>query len=195
MKITKVYTRGGDKGMTDLVGGVRVSKTHPRLEAYGTIDELSSHIGLLVALLSEGKERLSALDDERQLLLRTQNNLFNVGTHLATDQSQTPLYASARLPEGETELLEQRIDRINAELPGFQGFVLPGGTLAAAQCHVCRTVCRRAERRIDALMEVATVGPEIVQYVNRLSDYLFVLAKKINFNAGQDEILWQNACK
>lgn len=195
MKITKVYTRGGDKGMTDLVGGVRVSKTHPRLEAYGTIDELSSHIGLLVALLSEGKESLSVLDDERQLLLRTQNNLFNVGTHLATDQSQTPLYASARLPEGETELLEQRIDRINAELPGFQGFVLPCGTLAAAQCHVCRTVCRRAERRIDALMEVATVGPEIVQYVNRLSDYLFVLAKKINFNVGQDEILWQNACK
>jgi len=188
VKITKVYTRTGDEGMTDLVGGVRVSKTHPRLEAYGTIDELSSHIGLLISLLPID-------DSERPLLLRIQNNLFNVGTHLATDQSQTPLYDSARLPEHETELLENSIDKINGELPGFQGFILPGGTQAAAQCHVCRTVCRRAERRIDALMETATVGPEMVQYVNRLSDYLFVLAKKINFNAGRQEILWQNACK
>jgi len=187
MKITKVYTRRGDEGMTDLVGGVRISKTHPRLEAYGTIDELSSHIGLLIAMLDG--------EAERQQLIRIQNNLFNVGTHLATDQSQTPLYDSARLPVGETEVLEHLIDQINEELPGFQGFVLPGGTQAAAQCHVCRTVCRRAERCIDALMEIAVVGPEIVQYVNRLSDYLFVLAKKINFNAGQCEILWQNACR
>ena len=188
MKITKVYTRRGDKGMTDLVGGVRISKSHPRLEAYGTIDELSSHLGLLVALMNPD-------DEDRQLVIRVQNNLFNVGTHLATDQSQTPLYDSAKLPEGETELLEQAIDRINLLFPEFTGFVLPGGTQAAAQCHVCRTVCRRAERCIDSLMQVATVGPEIAQYVNRLSDYLFVLAKKINFNAGQSEIIWQNACK
>ncbi len=189
MKITKVYTRRGDKGMTDLVGGVRISKTDIRLEAYGTIDELSSHLGLLVAMMSP------ADDTDRQIVLRIQNNLFNVGTHLATDQSQTPLYASARLPEGETTLLEQRIDAINALLPEPQGFVLPGGTMAAAQCHVCRTVCRRAERRIDALAEKATVGPDIVEYVNRLSDYLFVLAKIINFNAHHDEIIWQNAWK
>lgn len=188
MKITKVYTRRGDAGMTDLVGGVRISKCHPRLEAYGTVDELSSHLGLLVTMMS-------ADDEDRQLLLRIQNNLFNVGTHLATDQSQTPLYPSAQLPEGETEQLEQAIDRINFLFPEFVGFVLPGGTQAAAQCHVCRTVCRRAERCIDALMEMAIVGPEIAKYVNRLSDYLFVLAKKINFNAGHDEILWQNVCK
>ena len=188
VKITKVYTRCGDKGMTDLVGGIRISKTDIRLEAYGTIDELSSHLGLLVAMMSPEEE-------ERAVVLRVQNNLFNIGTHLATDQSQTPLYASARLPEGETAFLEQRIDAINAALPQPQGFVLPGGTMAAAQCHVCRTVCRRAERRIDALAEQAIVGPDIIEYVNRLSDYLFVLAKIINFNAAHDEILWQNACK
>ena len=188
MKITTVYTRRGDKGMTDLVGGVRISKTDVRLEAYGTIDELSSHLGLLVAMLSPE-------DAESPVLQRIQNNLFNVGTHLATDQSQTPLYASAKLPEGETEFLERRIDDILAALPEPQGFVLPGGTLAAAQCHVCRTVCRRAERCIDALAEKARVGEDIVGYVNRLSDYLFVLAKIINFNAGQDEIIWQKACK
>ena len=188
MKITKVYTRRGDEGMTDLVGGVRISKSDVRLEAYGTIDELSSHLGLLISLLTPD-------DDERPVLLRIQNNLFNIGTHLATDQSQTPLYASARLPEGETAFLEQRIDQAIAQLPEAQGFVLPGGCAAAAQCHVCRTVCRRAERCIDALAEKATVGPEIIEYVNRLSDYLFVLAKIINFNTGHQEILWKNACK
>ena len=188
MKITKVYTRRGDKGMTDLVGGIRISKTDIRLEAYGTIDELSSHLGLLIAMMHDEEE-------ERQTLLRIQSNLFNIGTHLATDQSQTPLYASARLPEGETRFLEQRIDAINALLPEPQGFVLPGGTTAAAQCHVCRTVCRRAERCIDALAEKATLGADIIEYVNRLSDYLFVLAKIINFNAHHDEIIWQNACK
>ena len=188
MKITTVYTRRGDQGMTDLVGGVRISKSDVRLEAYGTIDELSSHLGLLISLLPPD-------DDERPVLLRIQNNLFNIGTHLATDQSQTPLYASARLPEGETVFLEQRIDQAIAQLPEAQGFVLPGGCTAAAQCHVCRTVCRRAERCIDALAEKATVGPEIIEYVNRLSDYLFVLAKIINFNTGHQEILWKNACK
>ncbi len=187
MKITTVYTRRGDTGQTDLVGGVRISKTDARLEAYGTIDELTSHLGLLVSMMPEG--------DDRDMLLRTQNNLFNVGTHLATDQSQTPLYPSARLPEGETEVLEQAIDANGAMLPEFQGFVLPGGCQAAAQCHVCRTVCRRAERCICLLAETAIVGPEIIKYVNRLSDYLFILAKKINFNTGHHEILWKNACK
>ena len=133
--------------------------------------------------------------EERSLIIRTQNNLFNVGTHLATDQSQTPLYPSAHLPEGETELLEQAIDQMNARLPEAQGFILPGGCQAAAQAHVCRTVCRRAERRIAALAETATISDEIQQYINRLSDFLFVLAKIINFNTGQEEILWKNACK
>lgn len=187
MKITKVYTRSGDKGMTSLVGGVRIKKSDVRLEAYGTVDELSAHLGLLVAMLPEG--------EDRQNVIRAQNNLFNVCTHLATDQSQTPLYPSAHLAEGEVEFLESEVDRIMQLLPERQGFVLPGGTQAAAQAHVARTVCRRAERRIAALAEVAAVGSEMQQYVNRLSDYLFVLAKKINFNSGQAEIIWQNACK
>ena len=187
MKITKVYTRSGDKGMTSLVGGVRIKKSDVRLEAYGTVDELSSQLGLLAALLPEG--------DDRTNVIRVQNNLFNVCTHLATDQSQTPLYPSAHLADGETEFLEAEVDRIIQLLPERQGFVLPGGTQAAAQAHVARTVCRRAERRISSLAEVAKVGEEIQQYVNRLSDYLFVLAKKINFNSGQQEIIWQNACK
>ena len=118
-----------------------------------------------------------------------------MGSHLATDQSKTPLYPSAILPEGETEALEQRVDAILPLLPECPGFVLPGGTIAAAQCHVCRTVCRRAERRIDALADVAEVGDDIIKYVNRLSDYLFVLAKKINFNAHQQEIMWQKPCR
>ena len=176
MKITKVYTRTGDKGTTSLVGGVRIKKSDIRLEAYGTVDELSAHLGLLAAMLPD--------NEHRQLIIRIQNNLFNVCTHLATDQSQTQLYPSAHLADGEIELLEQEVDRLMALLPERQGFILPGGTQAAAQCHVCRTVCRRAERRIVALAETATVTPEVQQYVNRLSDYLFVLAKKLNFLAG-----------
>jgi cob(I)alamin adenosyltransferase len=210
MKLTKIYTRTGDEGKTSLVGGVRISKADIRLEAYGTVDELNSHIGLLVALLPAEPEhpavspqgtpecpaaKPQGLKPDSDLLVRIQSNLFVVGTHLATDQSQTPLYPSAQLPEGETEILEQAIDQINGLLPEKMGFVLPGGTVAAAQCHVCRTVCRRAERCIAALAEEAVVGPEIIKYVNRLSDYLFILAKKINFNAGHSEIIWQKACK
>jgi cob(I)alamin adenosyltransferase len=184
MKITKVYTRGGDMGKTSLVGGQRVSKASERLEAYGTVDELSSHLGLLAAMISA--------PDDKEMIIRIQNCLFNVGTHLATDQEKSPLSASAHLPEGEIERVERAIDDIMKLLPEHQGFVLPGGTREAAQAHVCRTVCRRAERRIVALSEVAKISPEVLQYVNRLSDYLFVLAKKINFNANQSEIVWQN---
>jgi cob(I)alamin adenosyltransferase len=188
MKITKVYTRGGDQGKTSLVGGQRVSKASKRLEAYGTVDELSSHLGLLAAMLPDDSH-------EQQMVVRIQNCLFNVCTNLATNQDQTPLYPSAHLPEGETELLEHEVDAIMHELPESHGFILPGGTHEAAQAHVCRTVCRRAERCIVALAEEATVSPEVQQYVNRLSDYLFVLAKMLNFIQGKQEKVWQNACK
>jgi cob(I)alamin adenosyltransferase len=184
MKITKVYTRGGDMGKTSLVGGQRVSKASERLEAYGTVDELSSHLGLLASQLPDG--------DDKAVIIRIQNCLFNVCTNLATDQEQTALSPSAYLPDGEIEFVEQKIDEIMKLLPEKQGFVLPGGTKEASQAHVCRTVCRRAERRIVALSEVAVISPEVLQYVNRLSDYLFVLAKKINFNAHHSEIIWQN---
>ena len=187
MKITKVYTRTGDCGTTSLVGGVRVNKSSIRIEAYGTVDELSSHLGMLVALLQDA--------EERNVIIRVQNCLFNVCTHLATDQSQTPLYPSAKLADGEIAFMEEHIDHLMGLLPEKQGFVLPGGVQAACQAHICRTVCRRAERRIAALAEEAQVAPEMQQYVNRLSDYLFVLAKIINFNEGKSEILWENVCK
>ena len=187
MKITKVYTRSGDMGKTSLVGGQRVSKASARLEAYGTVDELSSHLGLLAAMLADGSDK--------EMIIRIQNCLFNVCTNLATDQEQTELYPSAYLPDGEIEAMEQKVDEIMKMLPERQGFVLPGGTKEAAQAHVCRTVCRRAERRIVALSEVAKITPSVLQYVNRLSDYLFVLAKKINFNANHSEIVWQNVGK
>lgn len=187
MKITRVYTKTGDKGETSIVGGIRVKKSCERLEAYGTVDELSSQLGLLASLLPDG--------EDKSLIIRIQTNLFNVCTNLATDQSQTPLYDSAKMADGEIELLEQEVDRIMKLLPERQGFILPGGCQAAAQAHVCRTVCRRAERRIVALSEVAQISPETLQYVNRLSDYLFVLAKKINFNAGVSEIIWQKVCR
>ena len=187
MKITKVYTKTGDKGETSIIGGIRVKKSCERLEAYGTVDELSSHLGLLASMLPDG--------EDKDLIIRIQNNLFSVCSNLATDQSQTPLYDSAKLPDGEIEVLEQEVDKIMKLLPERQGFILPGGTQAAAQAHVCRTVCRRAERRIVALSEVAQISPETQQYINRLSDYLFVLAKKINFNAGMSEIIWQKVCR
>jgi cob(I)alamin adenosyltransferase len=187
MKITKVYTKTGDKGETSIIGGIRVKKSCERLEAYGTVDELSSHLGLLASMLPDG--------EDKDLIIRIQNNLFSVCSNLATDQSQTPLYDSARLPDGEIQVLEHKVDEIMNLLPERQGFILPGGTQAAAQAHVCRTVCRRAERRIVVLSEVAQISPETLQYVNRLSDYLFVLAKKINFNTGVSEIIWQKVCK
>ena len=187
MKITKVYTRTGDDCTTSLMAGVRVRKSDIRVEAYGTVDELSSHLGLLAAMIEK--------DDEYSTIIRIQNNLFIIGTNLATDQSSTPLATYAILPNGEIELLEQKIDNIMAALPEPQGFVLPGGAMAAAQCHVCRTVCRRAERRIASLAGSAVVDADVLKYINRLSDYLFVLAKKINFNTGHSEILWENTCR
>lgn len=187
MKITKVYTRTGDGGQTSLVGGERVSKTCTRLEAYGTVDELSSHLGLLAALLPDG--------DDKAMVQRIQNTLFNVCTYLATDQTTTPLPPSAHVPDGETTLLERLVDETVAALPERQGFILPGGTVAAAQAHVCRAVCRRAERRICELAQEATISDEVLEYINRLSDYLFVFAKKINHIAGQREKTWQNVCE
>lgn len=194
MKITKVYTKTGDNGTTSLVGGIRIGKADIRLEAYGTVDELNSHLGLLAALLPASDNNLPDSDD-RRTIEQIQSILFNVGTHLATDLSQTPLYPSARLPEGATKQLEEEIDRTLSLLPEAQGFILPGGTPAAAQAHVCRTVCRRAERRVVALAAEAEVGLEIQTYLNRLSDYLFVLAKKLNFIAGKSEKMWHNPCE
>jgi len=188
MTITKVYTRSGDRGQTSLVGGQRVGKDDRRLEAYGTVDELNSHIGLLSAHISAGAP---GSPDIAAALERIQSTLFQLGGHLATDQATTPLYPSTRVPSAETLWLEQQTDQLQAQLPPLQGFILPSGTTAAAQCHVCRAVCRRAERRIVALSKATEVGGDELKYINRLSDYLFVLARFINFNAGKEEIQWQ----
>jgi cob(I)alamin adenosyltransferase len=193
MKISKVYTRTGDSGLTSLVGGQRVSKASVRLEAYGTIDELSSHIGLLVAMLNNAPHSLLAPRTPTLASLeRIQNNLFYVGTQLATElKADEPIPDYAQLPEGETAWLEQLIDEFTATLPPLSGFILPGGTVASAQAHVCRTVCRRAERVITSLADTAVVGSDVRQYVNRLSDYLFVLARMLNIQEGKEEILWK----
>lgn len=187
MKMSKVYTRTGDHGKTSLVGGERVDKASTRLEAYGTVDELNAHLGLLLAEMEECEERLE--------VERIQNTLFHVGCHLATDQTKAPAKGAALLPEGEEVWLENAIDRLTVEQPTLTGFILPGGTRAAAQAHVCRTVCRRAERCVFALMAETVVAPQMAVYLNRLSDYLFVLSRKLNFIKGTDEKIWHNACK
>ena len=187
MKITKVYTKTGDKGQTSLVGGVRISKSDVRLDAYGAIDELNSFIGLLQVYVSD--------NTVTETLPRIQSTLFIVGTHLATEQSCTTLYDSAKLSLDEIDFIEKEIDSILAELPEKLGFVLPGGGQAGAMAHVCRTVCRRAERCIIRLSSNAIVGDEIIKYVNRLSDYFFVLAKKLNIIDNKAEKIWSKPCR
>ncbi len=187
MTKSRIYTRTGDKGTTSLVGGVRVSKTHTRLEAYGTVDELNSHIGVLRTYLTD--------EEDQKLINFIQCKLFSVGSYLATDQSCTQLRMASHIAEEDIFRLEQAIDTIDEMLPPLKSFVLPGGSRGAAVCHVCRTVCRRAERRILALSEACEIDSQMTTFVNRLSDYLFILARKINHLTQTDEILWDNSCK
>ena len=181
MKKSNVYTRTGDEGLTSLVGGTRVPKSCARLEAYGTVDELNSQLGLLLTYLSE--------EADRQRLIQCQCDLFSIGSMLATepDSKRTPIMVIT--PE-DVERLEHAIDQAADGLPGWRGFTLPGGSRGSAIAHVCRTVCRRAERRIHALSLDAPVDPLVLAYVNRLSDYLYVLACRINHLQGLEEILW-----
>ena len=171
MKKSLVYTKTGDKGTTSLVGGSRVPKTHIRLEAYGTVDELNSNLGLLNTYLQN--------ETDRNFILGIQHKLFAIGSHLATD----------------VERIEREIDKLDEQLPELCAFIIPGGSRGAAICHVCRTVCRRAERRILALSETCTISPEVLAFVNRLSDYLFVLSRKMNFDEQNNEIFWDNSWK
>ena len=227
MKLTKIYTKTGDEGETSLVGGIRIAKNAPRIEAYGTVDELSSHLGLLVAMLNKDAEHGEEYQPIIETLERIQNNLFSISSILATDvealsQNKAEWVKpylesleafSEQLGSTETPLLEKLTDEYNAELPVLKSFILPGGSMAAAQCHVCRAVCRRAERRIvdkvqgtkdgngegllwysNKLNQETGIG-KVGQYMNRLSDYLFVLARKINIINGEIEKTWQNTCK
>ncbi len=180
MKKSNVYTRRGDDGTTGLVGGQRISKSHTRLEAYGTMDELNSFVGLLLTYLTGA--------DDREQVLRIQNDLFAVGCELATID-RVPKHA---VSEQDVTALEQTIDRDDALCGGWKGFILPGGSRGAAIAHVCRTICRRLERRIYAIDDGVATDPILLQYVNRLSDYFFVLAKKINILEGVEENFWKN---
>lgn len=174
-----IYTKTGDRGTTSLVGGTRVPKDSMRLEAYGTVDELNSWIGLLCAD--------PACDDaDRDTLTYIQNRLFDIGSELATEPASAwqpvPMSAVA------AQRLEREIDRLDAALPRHNRFILPGGSQSSARAHIARTVARRAERRIVTLSETDPVNPHLLAFVNRLSDYLFVLAR--HFNAGHPEVYW-----
>ena len=183
----KIYTKTGDKGTTSLVGGTRVPKTHIRLEAYGTVDELNSNLGLLITYLLDGKDK--------DFLQQVQDRLFAVGSHLATDRGKMELKEASIISSEQVEMVEREIDRLDTLLPPLSAFILPGGSRGAAVCHVCRTVCRRAERRILALAEQVEIASELLAYVNRLSDYLFVLSRKMNQDDKKGEIFWNNSCK
>lgn len=187
MKKSLVYTKTGDRGTTGLIGGTRVPKTHIRLEAYGTVDELNSNIGLLITYLNDERDRT--------FLQRVQNKLFSIGSHLATDQEKVELNEVSVIVPADVEQIEHEIDAADEILPPLHSFVLPGGAAGAAVAHICRTVCRRAERRILTLSETCTISSDLLVYVNRLSDYLFVLSRKINFNEEKEEIFWNNSCK
>ena len=187
MKKSFIYTKTGYKGTTSLVGGTRVPKTHIRLEAYGTVDELNSNLGVLATFLSDKQDRM--------FMLQVQDKLFAVGSHLATDREQTELKTASVVHWEDVEVMEREIDRLANLLPSLSAFILPGGSRGSAVCHVCRTVCRRAERRILALAEQVEISSELMAYVNRLSDYLFVLSRKMNQDEKKEEIFWNNRCK
>jgi cob(I)alamin adenosyltransferase len=190
IRITRVYTRTGDKGDTGLVGGKRVPKDSPRIEAYGTIDELNSVVGLARVFNEEqlGKgEAHVVLDD---ILRRVQQELFDVGAELATPPDF--VYPGMhRIGEAEVKNLEATIDECQKELEALKSFVLPGGGKIGAYLHQCRTVCRRAERAIVALARAEEVNRWLVIYVNRLSDLFFVLSRWIAKRTGEKEYLWQ----
>lgn len=181
----KVYTKTGDKGLTSLVGGQRVKKCCDRLEAYGTVDELNSHIGVLITYCTD--------DRDKAFLTIVQNRLFVVGGYLATDNSETDdkrcVKSSLAVTPDMVEDIEHEIDRLDTIVQPLRSFILPGGSRGAAYAHVCRTVCRRTERCILRLAESEIyVDSQVVAYVNRLSDYLFVLARKLNVDACVEDV-------
>lgn len=176
----KIYTKKGDKGFTSLFGGKKLSKDHLRIEAYGTVDELNAHIGVLHALVGNDKIRTD--------LLRIQRNLFDLGAILATDPEKIDWVKSFN--GAEITFLEKAIDEMEQHLPQLRNFLLPSGSQAVSQCHVVRTVCRRAERRTVTLNASDPLQHEVIIYLNRLSDYFFVLSRKICQDEGCSENLW-----
>lgn len=178
----KIYTKTGDKGMTSLVGGKRVPKNSARLESYGTIDELNSYLGMIRSFPID-----SVITGE---LVEIQSRLFDVGGNLATDSEDPNVTIRLGVKEQDIELLEKAIDRMDAEVPPMKFFVLPGGDQVVSFCHIARTVCRRAERRILDLSTEAEVDELVLKYVNRLSDYLFILSRKLTNDLGMEVMKW-----
>ena len=177
----KIYTKTGDKGETSLIGGTRVPKHHLRIESYGTIDELNSYIGLVNATVEN--------QNMKNILSVIQNKLFTIGSMLASD----PETSKMKIPElkiSDVELLENEIDAMNAILPELKNFILPGGNAIVSYCHVARCVCRRAERLVVHLSSESKVDSLVIIYLNRLSDYLFVLSRLIAHEFGAPEIPW-----
>lgn len=188
VQLTRIYTGGGDKGRTSLSSGKRVAKHDLRVEAYGTVDEANAVLGL-VRLHWEGAEAGGAETEFDALLSRIQNDLFDLGADLATPEAENPEVPPLRIVAAQASWLETQIDRYNADLHPLKSFVLPGGTAAAAYLHLARTVVRRAERETTRLIEREAINPEVVRYLNRLSDLLFVLARHAN-RQGAGDVLW-----
>lgn len=180
--IFKIYTKGGDKGSTSLIGGTRVPKYHEKIEAYGTVDELCSYVGLV---------RDQDIDDHyKEILLIIQNRLFVIESLLAAD-SEESAEKLPRIKEADITLLEQEIDKMEESLPALTSFILPGGHTTVSYCHITRTICRRAERLTIKLGDSYQIDGLIVRYLNRLSDYFFVLARKLSRDLKVDEVLWK----
>lgn len=184
----KIYTRTGDEGTTALFGGTRVPKSHLRIDAYGTVDELNSHIGLVKDTYNNAATKT--------LLNRIQDRLFTVGAILATDPEKAKLkngkerLAIPKITAEDIEQLEHEIDHMNENLPEMTHFILPGGHPNVSYCHITRCVCRRAERLATALYNLEPFDKKVLQYLNRLSDYLFVLARKISKDVDAEEVKW-----
>lgn len=187
MKKSILYTRTGDLGTTSLVNGDRVSKSDLRLDTYGNIDELNSWIGVIAS-------DSDLPDSLRPTLTFIQHKLFNIGAYLATPNPDHAVTVATGLGHEAISRIEHDIDTLDAQVPPIGQFILPGGTTAAALSHVARTVCRRAERSIAALALTTYVDPDVMRFVNRLSDYLFILSRFINVAAETDEIFWQKDC-
>lgn len=178
----KIYTKAGDKGETSLFGGKRVPKSHLRVDAYGTVDELNAFVGLLRDTVE--------LEHVRSVLYDVQNRLFNLGALLASDPDKTSS-APGLLPQ-DVKQLEKEMDQMDETLPSLKNFILPGGHQTVSVCHVCRTVCRRAERLTVALLHTGEPVENIaIQYLNRLSDYFFVLARYLAKDLGVEEMVWK----
>ncbi len=178
----KIYTKTGDSGQTSLIGGTRVDKSHTRIESYGTVDELNACIGLL----SDQEVNTS----RRILLKEIQDRLFTVGASLATDPAKAGKKAIPDILESDIELLEKAMDEMDTQLPELRYFVLPGGHQAVSFAHLARTVCRRAERQVIRLAEIEPVDSLVIKYLNRLSDYLFVISRKMAQELNIEEIKW-----